>query len=145
MSSSRLANRFRSAADRAKTYFDQYVEAFGRPARWRRRTSATGNTSGSMSAAAGIADPVDDGWVDRVEDPLLYEEAGSVLIVKDVPGSAQAENVGQMVTGTALAYCRTEDEVEQFDVLIIDGVRWHVDGSRLTSPPIERELTLRRE
>lgn len=135
----------RGAATRAKSAFDTYVEAFGLPARWKRRTSATGATPGAMSAAAGIADPVDAAWVDRVEDPLLYEDAGTVLVVKDVPGSVQAENVGQMITGTALSYCRTEDEIKQGDVLIIDGVPWYVDAARLTSPPIERELTLRRD
>lgn len=138
--------RFRRAAERAKTVaFEAYVQAFGISASWKQRSAALGQTSGALSAAAGMPDPVDTEWVANLSNPQLYGEARPVLVVKDVPASLQSENVGQMITGTTTGYCRLADAVEEGDVLRIEGVHWYVDGSRIVSPPIYRELTLRRE
>jgi len=133
------------AAERARAKVEVYVDTFGLLATWKRRSTATGSTSGSMSAAAGIADPVDDDWVARLSDPRLYSDHSTIRVAMNLPGDLQAENVGQMITGTATGYVKRDVEVTAGDVLLIDGVHWYVDGARLVSPPIYRELTLRRE
>ena len=140
-----LSSRMLRAAERARAAFETYVDTFGSLATWKRRSDAIGATSGSMSAAAGIADPVDEDWVARLSDPRLYSDHASLRVTMNVPGDLQAENVGQMITGTSSGYIKREHEVCAGDVLLIDGVHWYVDGARLVSPPIYRELTLRRE
>lgn len=140
-----LSSRLSRASERARAVVETYIDTFGSLATLKRRSTAIGATSGSMSAAAGIADPVDDDWVSRLSDPRLYSDAETIKVSMNIPGDLQAENVGQMITGTSTGYVKREVEIAGGDVLLIDGVHWYVDGARLVSPPIYRELTLRRE
>jgi len=130
----------------AKDQVETYLEQVGALATWKVRSAATPLSASDISAAFGHADPVDTGWVRELDDPDVYTtQTTRIRIAKDIPTTSQADDAGQMVTGSTVGYCSADKAVAVGDALVIASLNWLVIGSRLTSPAIYRELTLRQE
>lgn len=137
-------NALETALNLAREQFAAHLGAFGVDATWRRRSSTAVTTSGDISERAQRPDPNDTGWVRELDDPRVYPTAGTIRVLKDVPEDVSFQNVGHLLAGQTIGYTTHDVDVRADDILEIDGGRWHVDGSRLVSPAVYRELTLRR-
>ncbi len=127
----------------ARAQFEAHLAAVGVVAEWRRRSSLTPGNDSAISAAAGRPDPA-EGWQRDLANPTKFTSQGHILVLKDVPANQAEVNAGMMITATSIAQVAVADEVAVGDVLVIAQVPWYVTGARLVSPPIYRELTLRR-
>jgi len=127
----------------ARAQFEAHLAAVGVEADWRRRSSLAPGNDSAISAAAGRPDPA-EGWQRDLDNPAKFTSQGPLLVLKDVPAAQAEVDAGMLLTGTAMAQVTVDSEVAVGDVLLIEDVAWYVTGARLVSPPIYRELTLRR-
>lgn len=130
------------AIARNKAAFEETLATIGTVSTWKQRTATTPDDGSAISGAAGRPDPV-VGWQADVDNTDKYSTGTTIRILKDVPANRQDVDAGMIVTGTAMGQVAVANVVEVGDVIVIAGVPWYVDGARLVSPPIYREVTLR--
>ncbi len=96
------------------------------------------------SAAYKRRDPVADAnWRATFEDPSLWTQEYLPLIL-DVPQALMVSSVGSLLEGESLAYCAHDRAVRVGDMILSGGIYYSVTSSKLPSPEVYRELTLKR-
>ena len=124
--------------------FSKHVDAYGVDARWHRRSNNIRTTGSDISVAASSPDHTDTTWVPELDDPNIYPVVADIHVLKDIPEDISFGAVHHILSGQSLAYVEWDTQVLADDILVMDSERWHVLGSRLVSPAVYRELTLRR-
>lgn len=138
-----MRDALQTALELARAEFVKHLNVFGADATWRRRSDAVPDSGGSLSAAAGQGDPLDAGYVPTYDDTDLYQVFGEIKVMKDIPEDANFLKAGNLVSGEAFGYVRWDDEVVPEDVLVIGDERWKVVRSRVVTPAVYRELTIK--
>lgn len=128
-----------------RNLFTRHLAAYGTLATWKRRTQGEPVTPDSdRSAAYKRRDPVTDGnWQAIFEDPHLWTQ--EVLpVIMDVPQSLMVSSVGPLLEGESIAYCAHDRAVQAGDMMLVGGIYYSVSSSKLPSPDVYREVTLKR-
>jgi hypothetical protein len=128
----------------AKQAFDASLPFMGRPAQWSRRTAAVPQTTGSdRSAAFGQRDVLVD-WVNRHQDPALFDPPIPLYLTFERPSGLLNQEAVNLLSGQALAYLCADSGVSEGDMITVDGVAYDVTAVRLPSPPVYLTATLQR-
>ena len=136
---------FEQAVAIAKAQFEALLASQGVSVTWKVRSSAVPTTAtNDIADAFGRMDPGASSFAAETDTAAVFSAGTTIHVYKDAPSRSQAENAGQMVTGSSVAQCSADNAVKVGDMLIIGTEKWAVEGSRLCAPPIYRELTLER-
>lgn len=128
-----------------RNLFARHLATYGSEAVWKRRTPGVPVTPDSdRSAAYGRRDPVtESNWQATFADPHLWTQETLPLIM-DVPQSLMVSSIGNLLDGESSAYCAHDKGVRAGDMMLLDGIYYSVSSSKLPSPEVYRELTLKR-
>lgn len=128
-----------------RNLFARHLATYGTSATWQQRNQAVPATAGSAASSAyKRRDPVTDGdWQATFADTDLWTEA-TLLLIMDVPQSLMVSSVGPLLEGESFAYCAHDQAVQAGDMILTGGIYYSVSSSKLPSPEVYRELTLKR-
>jgi hypothetical protein len=129
----------------SRNLFARHLDLYGQVGTWKRRTQGEPVTPDSdRSSAYKRRDPVTDGnWQAVFEDPHLWTQE-SLPVIMDVPQSLMVSAVGPLLEGESFAYCAHDKAVQAGDMLLLDGIFYSVSSSKVPSPAVYREVTLKR-